>query len=134
MEVGLGGAVNRARRGGDHQLPGLHALRDAAAGSHADEALRPESQQLFDDDAEARRAHAAGLDAHREAVEGAGEAEEAAVIVDLLRRAGVKALADSARSVGVAGKEDQGGVVTLIGAEVDLWHVASVQNGASRAW
>ncbi len=53
---------------------------------------------------------------------GAGEPEQAAVVVHLAGAAGVEALADPAGAVGVAGQEDERGVVAVLGAKVDLWH------------
>ena len=53
---------------------------------------------------------------------GAREPEQAAMVVHLARAAGVEALGDAARAVGVAGQEDERGVVAGLGAKVDLWH------------
>ena len=51
---------------------------------------------------------------------GPGEAEQPAMVIYLASRAVVETLGDAARAIRIAGQKDEGRVVALLGAKVDL--------------
>jgi hypothetical protein len=83
-EVGCG-RVGRDGADGDDEVAELHVRLEAAACPHANDPLHAEHRQLLDHDRGRGTTHAARLNGHRAVVERAGEAEHAALAVDLAR-------------------------------------------------
>lgn len=111
-------AVGRYGRARDDEVAEPQIPLQSAARPDADKAAHAELDELLDDDARGRPAHAGGLHGYGLALELAGEAEQAALAVAPDRALEI-GLRDVFRAERVARQEARLGVVAVLGADVD---------------
>jgi len=119
--VGVAAGVDEGRgvvRGGrerEDRVGQLHPRLERPAGPHPDDPRRPQLDELLEDDGGTRAAHAGRLHRERATAEGAGEPEEAALLVHAPGTRVEEALGDGAGPARIPRAQDSGGVVTGLG-------------------